>query len=169
MSPSTVTRIFDKLSYSPSSLPKVLAIDEFKGNTNHEKYQCIITGPENHRVLDILPNRYKTHLASYLLKFDTSQTSIFISDMWSTYRELSRDIFPSATYVVHKYHYARQVLWAFEAVEKKYKKIFVMRGINILSVLKSYLLNIIMTLMRIKNAVLMSCFIPVKNFPMPII
>ncbi len=124
LSTSTVVRIFDKLSYSPSSLPKVLAIDEFKGNTNHEKYQCIITDPENHRFLDILPNRYKTHLASYLLKFDTSQTSIFISDMWSTYRDLSREIFSSATYVVDKYHYARQVLWAFEAVRKEVQKDF---------------------------------------------
>ena len=75
-------------------MSRVLAIDECKGNTNHKKYQCIITDPENHRVLDILPNRYKTYLASYLLKFDTSQTSIFISDMWSTYGELSHDIFP---------------------------------------------------------------------------
>lgn len=107
MSASTVIRLFDKLSYSLSSLPKVLAIDEFRGNTNHEKYQCIITDPENHRVLDILSNRYKAHLASYLLKFNTSQTSIFISDMWPTFRDLSRKIFPSATYVVDKYHYAR--------------------------------------------------------------
>ena len=124
LSSSTITRIFDKLSYTPSALPKVLAIDEFKGNTNHEKYQCIITDPENHKVIDILPNRYKTHLTSYLLKFDTSQTSTFISDMWSTYRDLARDIFPSATYVVDKYHYARQVLWAFEAVRKEVQKDF---------------------------------------------
>ena len=93
LSGSTIARIFDKPSYTPSALPKVLAIDEFKGNTNHEKYQCIITDPKNHRILDILPNRYKAHLASYLLKFDTSQTSIFISDMWSTYRDLSRELF----------------------------------------------------------------------------
>lgn len=119
LSISTIIRIFDKLSYSLSALPRVLAIDEFKGNTNHEKYQCIITDPENKRVLDILPNRYKTDLTSYLLKFDTSNTSIFISDMWPTYRDLSKDLFPSATYVVDKYHYARQVLWAFEAVRKE--------------------------------------------------
>lgn len=124
LSGSTIARIFDKLSYTSSTLPKVLGIDEFKGNTNHEKYQCIITAPENHRVLDILPNRHIVHLASYLLRFDTTQTSIFISDMWSTYRDLSREIFPSATYVVDKYHYARQVLWAFEAVRKEVQKDF---------------------------------------------
>ena len=44
--------------------------------------------------------------------------------MWSTYRELSRDIFPSATYVVAKYHYASQVLWVFEAIRKEIQKDF---------------------------------------------
>ena len=44
LSSSTVTRIFDKLSYSPFSLSKILAIDEFKGNTNpDEKHPIIMT------------------------------------------------------------------------------------------------------------------------------
>ena len=124
LSPTTVSRIFDKLYYSVTSLPKVFAIDEFKGNTGHEKYQCIITDPEHKTVIDILPNRYKSHLTSYLLKFDTSQTSFFISDMWQPYRDLAQEIFPTATYVVDKYHYARQVLWAFEAVHKEVQKEF---------------------------------------------
>lgn len=124
LSSSTVSRLFDKLSYSASSLPKVVAIDEFKGNTGHEKYQCIITDPEHRTVVDILPNRYKSELTSYFLKFDTSKTSLFISDMWQPYRDLAKDIFPFATYVVDKYHYARQVLWVFEAVRKEVQKDF---------------------------------------------
>ena len=135
---------------SPSSFPRVLAVDEFKGNTNHKKYQCIITEPENHRVIDILPNQYKIHLTSYLLKFNTAQTSIFISDMWSTYRNLARDIFSSATNIIMP----DKFFGPLNRFVKKYKKIFVMRDVNILSVLKRYLLNIIIALMRIKNAVL---------------
>ena len=76
LSSSTVSRLFDTLSYSASSLPKVTAIDEFKGNTGHEKYQCIITYPEHRTVVDILPNRYKSELTSYFLKLDTSKTSL---------------------------------------------------------------------------------------------
>jgi len=124
LSSTTVTRIFDKLSYSAVSLPSVFAIDEFKGDTNHEKYQCIITDPEHKKVIDILPNRYKADLTSYLLKFDTSHTSIVISDMWQPYRDIAKDIFPSAIYVVDKYHYSRQVLWAFEAIRKEVQKEF---------------------------------------------
>jgi transposase len=35
--------------------------------------------------------------------------------MWQTYRDLAKDIFPHAAFVVDKYHYIRQVTWAFEA------------------------------------------------------
>ena len=107
---------------SPSchtKLPKVIAFDEFKGNAGGEKYQCIITDPENHRIIDILPTRYKVDLISYLIKFDTSHTEMFISDMWTTYRDLAKELFPNACYVIDKYHYIRQVIWAIEAVRKE--------------------------------------------------
>ena len=119
LSPSTVVRIFDHLSYQPSKLPRVIAFDEFKGNAGGEKYQCIITDPENHRIIDILPTRYKAALISYLIKFDTSHTEMFISDMWTTYRDLAKELFPNACYVIDKYHYIRQVIWALEAVRKE--------------------------------------------------
>lgn len=124
LSVSTIIRIFDKLSYAPSELPQVLSIDEFKGNTGGEKYQCIITDPAHRRVIDILPNRFKSHLTSYFLSFDTTKTTHFISDMWQNYRDLSNEIFPQATFVVDKYHYIRQVIWAFEAIRKEVQKEF---------------------------------------------
>ena len=115
LSPSTVVRIFDHLAYAPSSLPRILSFDEFKGNAGHEKYQCILTDPENHTIVDILPNRYKDNLQAYLHKFDTSHTEMVISDMWGTYRDLAKEFFPNACYVIDKYHYIRQVIWAFDA------------------------------------------------------
>ena len=45
LSVSTVMRIFDLINYPKPDLPVALSIDEFKGNTNGEKYQCIITDP----------------------------------------------------------------------------------------------------------------------------
>lgn len=124
LSPNTVTRVFDQLSYNNASLPRIIAFDEFKGNTGHEKYQCIITDLEHHRIVDILPNRYKDQLTSYLCRFNTSKTEMFVSDMWGTYRDLSKELFPNACYVVDKYHYIRQVIWAFEAVRKEVQKEF---------------------------------------------
>lgn len=122
LSVSTVIRIFDHVQYSPRGLSSVLSIDEFKGNTAKEKYQCIITDPVNRRIVDILPTRDKLDLITYFKKFDRSRTKYFISDMWNTYADISNVFFKNATFVVDKYHYIRQVIWAFEAVRKEIQK-----------------------------------------------
>ena len=126
VSPSTVIRIFDKLSFSgPRELPQTVAIDEFKGNTWGEKYQCIVTDPQNHTVIDILPNRYHSYLSSYFSKFENREdVKFFISDMWKPYADISNTFFKNSTYVVDKYHWMRQVVWAFEAVRKETQKQF---------------------------------------------
>ena len=125
LSVSTVIRIFDCISYSPPQLPSVMAIDEFKGNTWGEKYQCIITDPVNHVVLDILPKRYSTYLSSYFKQFpNRDKVNFFISDMWKTYSDTASVYFKNATQVIDKYHWIRQVVWAFESVRKDTQKQF---------------------------------------------
>ena len=73
MSVSTVIRIFDLVSYPKPKLPKALSIDEFKGNTNGEKYQCILTDPVNKVVLDILPKRFKPYLTEYVRDYSREE------------------------------------------------------------------------------------------------
>lgn len=126
LSVSTVIRFFDMLSYdAPKQLPQVLSIDEFKGNTDKEKYQVIITNPDDGTVLDILPDRKQSHLVSYFKKWNRDERSVvkfFISDMWKPYAELSEIYLKEATRLVDKYHYVRQVIWAFERVRKQIQK-----------------------------------------------
>lgn len=126
LSVSTVIRFFDMLSYqSPKNLPDVLAIDEFKGNTGDEKYQAILTDPKTGIVLDILPDRKTGHLISYLKQWDKSereQVLFFVSDMWKPYTDLSAIYFKNAIPLIDKYHYIRQIIWAFERVRKKIQK-----------------------------------------------
>ncbi len=82
LSVSTVIRVFDCVNYGkPKRLPKVVSIDEFKGNTDREKYQCILTDPANHRIVDILPTRCSFQLTRYFSQLDRSQTTHFVSDM----------------------------------------------------------------------------------------
>ena len=122
LSTTTVMRIFDLVSYSPQKLPDVLSIDEFKGNTNKEKYQCIITDPVNKIVLDILPKRYESYLTKYFLRFNKAErqnVKTFVSDMWMPYASLASKLFKNAEQVVDKYHWIRQVFWAFDAVRKE--------------------------------------------------
>ena len=124
LSVPTIIHVFDTVEYGIPKLPEVLSIDEFKGNTNRERYQCIITDPVNHRVLDILPARCKYRLTAYFKQLDRSGTTHFVSDMWSTYADIANTYFKNATYVIDKYHYIRQIFWAFEAVRKEEQKKF---------------------------------------------
>lgn len=126
LSVSTVIRFFDMLAFNPpKNLPEVLSIDEFKGNTGKEKYQVIITNPADRTVLDILPDRKQSHLVSYFKQWDHQERNnvkFFVSDMWKPYAELSEIYLKQATQLVDKYHYVRQVIWAFERVRKRIQK-----------------------------------------------
>lgn len=130
ISVSTVIRIFDIIAYEPpKELPEVIAIDEFKGNAGGEKYQAIITDPQTGVVLDILPDRKQSALIKYMKQYsreERSKVKFFVSDMWKPYAELSEIYFKESIYLVDKYHYIRQIIWAFEKtrkrVQKKYSK-----------------------------------------------
>ena len=117
--------IFDMIFYSLNELP--VAIDEFKGNTGGEKYNCIITDPENRVVLDILPTRKMYDLIKYFKEFpkeNRMEVELFVSDMWKIYFKVSETWLKNATQVVDKYHWIRQIIWAFERVRKEEQKKF---------------------------------------------
>lgn len=123
LSVSTVIRIFDYVSYGKPELPKVISIDEFKGNTGGEKYNCIITDPVNRKVLDILPQRKFSYLSTYFRNFNNrNDVVLFVSDMWKTYADISNTYFKNADLVIDKYHWIRQVMWAFDSVRKDVQK-----------------------------------------------
>ena len=125
LSVSTVIRYFDCVSYPRAKLSEVIAIDEFKGNTNGEKYQCILTDPKNKVVLDILPQRYSSYLTKYFKEYsqdERQKVKYFISDMWKTYSETAGVWFKNSTQIVDKYHWIRQAVWAFENVRKQEQK-----------------------------------------------
>ena len=106
VSVSTVIRFFDILSYHPpKKLPDVIAIDEFKRNAGKEKYQAIITDPQNKLVLDILPNRKTSHLTAYMKQWartERAQIKYFVSDMWKPYADLASTYLKSAVPLVDK-------------------------------------------------------------------
>lgn len=114
------------LSYHPpKKLPDVIAIDEFKGNAGKEKYQAIITDPQNKLALDILPDRKTSHLTAYMKQWartERAQVKYFVSDMWKPCADLASTYLKSAVPLVDKYHDIRQIIWAFERVRKTIQK-----------------------------------------------
>ena len=126
VSVNTVSRVFDIVNYKLYKLPEVVSIDEFKGNTDGQKYQVIITNPKNKRVLDILPSRQKTQLFEYFRQFDNRKSvKLVIMDMWESYYDVCKSMFPNAKIIIDKYHYIRQVYWALDRVRKRVQKGFI--------------------------------------------
>jgi len=121
----TVSRIFNYINYSTPTLPKVLCIDEFKGNAETGKYQCILVDGNKNRVLDVLPDRSQSQLVSYFKEIPRNErhsVEFFVCDMWQPYVDLARAFFPNAKIIIDKYHFIRQVTWAIESVRKRLQK-----------------------------------------------
>ncbi|NLK27245.1 MAG: ISL3 family transposase [Clostridiales bacterium] len=125
VSVSTVARILDTVNYSAPSIPDCIGIDEFKGNAETGKYQCILTNPKKQQLLDILPDRNQAHLSTYFRatsRAERDRVKFFICDMWKPYVELAKAYFPNAKIIIDKYHFTRYVTWAIENVRKRLQK-----------------------------------------------
>lgn len=125
VSSSTVTRILDTVAFGRASLPKAVSIDEFKGNADTGKYQCILVNPLKRSVLDILPDRSQNQLIDYFKVIPRSErlaVQFFVCDMWKQYVDLAKIYFPNATIIIDKYHFIRQVTWAIENVRKRLQR-----------------------------------------------
>lgn len=125
VSPTTVNRILDTISYSRQKFPETISIDEFKGNASTGKYQCILVNPLKHKILDILPDRTQNHLVSYfhsIPKDERYRVKYFVCDMWIPYVELAKIYFPNAKIIIDKYHFIRQTTWAIEGVRKRLQR-----------------------------------------------
>ena len=108
---TTIIRYFDLIQYSKHKImPKVIGIDEFKGNTGGQKYNVIITDIENKVVLDILPSREKYELIKHFKSTNREKTEYFVQDMWGTYKEICKTYFKDSEIIIDKYHWIRQVI-----------------------------------------------------------
>jgi transposase len=119
---AVVMRILNRISFkNRPPLPTVMGIDEFKGNTNGEKYQVILTDVQHKKVVNILPNRYKSSLVDHFIQYpyeERKKVRVLVMDMWEPYKELAW-LFPNAKIVADKYHWVRQINWALDKVRKR--------------------------------------------------
>lgn len=124
----TVICYFDRLQYAkPTRLPRLLALDEFKGNAQGQTYQTIITNPFTHKILDILPNRSTQDLLAYFRSFPREQRNRsrwVIMDMSNLFRKVIQEVFPHAVIIGDRFHIVRLVLWAMERVRRRVQRDF---------------------------------------------
>ena len=124
ISQSTVARWLQLVDYGkPPSLPKVLSIDEFRGNTDAGKFQCILTSPKNKTIVDILPDRTAAHILDYLKAFPhREKVKYMVMDMNKEYLKIAQTLFKNATVVIDRFHVVRYCTWALENVRKRVQK-----------------------------------------------
>lgn len=127
ISTTSTIRWFDKIAYGLPVLPECFSIDEFRGNANNEKFQCNVTDPIRHKVLDILPKRDVESLCRHFCKYPIEERNLVknvVMDLSTTFRSAVHTLFPNATITADKFHVIRLVVWSMEGVRKRVQKQF---------------------------------------------
>lgn len=105
-----ISKMLPYLSVSTSSLPRVLCIDEFKGNSGKYKYQVALLDGETHKIIDIIECRHKHFLCDYFKKFPKEQldnVKYLVFDLWEPYKDIGMTYFRKAKIVADHFHWVR--------------------------------------------------------------
>ena len=105
-----ISKMLPYLSITNSTLPRVLCIDEFKGNSGKYKYQVALLDGETHKVIDVLECRHKHFLCDYFKKFPKEQldnVKYLVTDLWESYKDIGMTYFRKAKIVADHFHWAR--------------------------------------------------------------
>lgn len=126
-SPTTVIRRFDEVTSSMvkevKELPRIIAIDEYKGDAGDEKYQLIIADPVKREPLDILPDRKKATLVDYLNKHG-NKVEIVVMDMSHSFKAAVNEALGRPIIVADRFHFSRYIYWALERVRIRVQREF---------------------------------------------
>lgn len=124
-SASTIVRRFDALALQEitetAKLPRVIAIDEYKGDTREGKYQLIIADGETREPIDILPNRKKETIKRYLQQHGAS-VKIVIMDMSHAFKAAVKKALGKPVIVADRFHFCRYIYWALDGVRRRVQK-----------------------------------------------
>lgn len=109
ISPTAVSSIFDNHVNVPRrTLPEYICIDEVYGfKSEKSNYVCVLVDFSNNKVIDLLPSRRKYDLINYFTlipREERERVKIVSSDMWETYRIVSKLVFPNAVNACDKFH-----------------------------------------------------------------
>ena len=123
VSAQTALRYFKLVNYSCKVLPEVLSIDEFKGNAGGEKYQTILTDAKNLKIADILPNRKKSDLIKYFLRFENRKdVKYVVIDMNRYFKETAEICFLNAKIVIDRCHVTVRSYGLWRMCERQSRK-----------------------------------------------
>ncbi|MCZ7501984.1 ISL3 family transposase [Agrobacterium sp. ST15.13.015] len=119
-----VERIFDeyaaeKLKDYQVDLPRILGMDE-----NHilGGMRFICANIETGQILEILPSRKESEVRDFMLEQHYKfSVEIVVHDMWRSYRNISRELFPKALNIIDKFHVVRMANDGMNEARKWYQ------------------------------------------------
>lgn len=118
-----VLRWFDQKELTTSKvLPRVIAIDEFKGDADGERFQLNVVDVENRRIIDILPNRKVETIEAYLKSCDTGKVEMVVMDLSQAFKQAIRKALGNPLIIADRFHFMRQAYWALDEVAVKFKR-----------------------------------------------
>lgn len=124
-SASTIVRRFDLVALQEvtetAKLPRVIAIDEYKGDTREGKYQLIIADGETREPIDILPNRKKETIKQYLQQHGAA-VEIVVMDMSHSFKAAVKKALGKPVIIADRFHFCRYIYWALDAVRRRVQK-----------------------------------------------
>lgn len=126
-SSTTVMRRFDEVEEThlkeTKELPRIIAIDEYKGDAGGERFQTIIADPVNRRPLEILPDRKKETVKEYLKQYG-GKVEVVVMDMSHSFKAAVDQALNRPIVVADRFHFVRYIYWALERVRRHVQKDF---------------------------------------------
>ena len=129
LSTKGVIKIFDKyVNIKRNELTSVICLDEvYFSRHRRKKYVLVIINFYNRAILDILKDRDKSTITSYLRKLDFKEkdkVEYVGIDMNDNYRDLIPIFFKNATIVADSFHVVKYISEALDSVRKKVMRRF---------------------------------------------
>lgn len=128
-----VLSVFDIITIAPpKSLPQVMCVDEFKGDTGvydpktkrwvTNKFQCNITDGKARVLIDVLPVISKEYLISYFMSYpkeERCKVKYFCCDMHSGFVTVARKCFPGAVICIDTFHVVNRLNKAMDDIRRR--------------------------------------------------
>jgi transposase len=86
------------------------------------QYRCVITDVASHNIIDLLRDRKKASVISYLQGLPAEmkeQVIVVCTDMWSCYHDAVHEVLPHAHLVVDKFHVLKLLSGCLEHIRRK--------------------------------------------------
>lgn len=106
----------------PDTNPLYLGIDELY---LLNQYRCVLTDVQNHHIVDLLRDRHKATVITYLQHLPDrtrDQIAVVCTDMWAGYHDAVRETLPQAHLVVDKFHVLKLLSGCLESVRRQVRK-----------------------------------------------